>query len=147
MGLAQAVDVFATGLIAGILAMGTFAVLPAAAKLDARAHVLVRKRLIDRLAMFMPPLMFLPVPASAIGLTQCRAPVSLLFGGISLALSLATIAITVVVNAPLSRRLALWTPDPLPSNWRRDPGRWDAGHAMRMATAVGAFACAILAVG
>ena len=43
--IVQAVEVFATGLVAGIFAMSAFGVLPAAAKLDTSAHILMRQHL------------------------------------------------------------------------------------------------------
>lgn len=145
MCIAQAVDVFATGLVAGVFVMGTFAVLPATARLEGSAHVLMRQHLIGRLSMFMPPLMLLPIAASIGALTVCRTSVSLTFDGFGCALSLATIAITAAVNGPLSRRFAGWSPQALPQGWQRDVRRWNRAHFMRMVTAMGAFVCAILA--
>ena len=141
----QSVNVFATGLIAGVFVMGTFAVLPAAARLEPTAHVLMRQHLIGRLSWFMPPLMLLPIAASIVALTFCRTTVSLAFDGFGCALSLATISITAAVNGPLSRRFADWSPQALPRGWQRDVQRWNRAHFMRMVTAVGAFACAIFA--
>ena len=106
--IAQTVDVFATGLVAGVFVMGTFAVLPAAARLEAPAHVLIRQHLIRRLATFMPPLMLSPIAASIGALTLCRTSVSLTLDTLGCALSLATIGVTVAVNGPLSRRFGRW---------------------------------------
>ena len=141
----QAVNVFATGLVAGVFVMGTFAVLPAAARLEPTAHVLMRQHLIGRLSSFMPPLMLLPIAASIGALTFCRASISFAFDLLGCALSLATIAITVAVNGPLSRRFGGWSPQALPQDWQRDVRRWNVAHSLRMVAALGAFACAILA--
>src|SRR5262249_39792384 len=73
MCIAQATDIFAAGLVADAFVMGTFAVLPAAARLDASPHVLLRQHLVRRLSTFMPPLMLLPIAASIAALTVCRA--------------------------------------------------------------------------
>src|SRR5215470_798857 len=106
--MVQAVEVFATGLVGGIFVMSTFAVLPAAAKLDASAHVLMRQHLARPLSKFMPPLMLIPIVASIGAVTVCRTSVSLALDGLACFLSLATLAITLVVNGPLSRHFARW---------------------------------------
>jgi len=59
---AQLVDVFATGIVAGVFVMGTFAVHPAAADLAAPSHILLRQQLIRRLQEFLPPFMLPPAP-------------------------------------------------------------------------------------
>lgn len=37
---------------------------------------------------------------------------------LGLALSLATIGITIAINAPLNRRFGLWSPEALPEDWK-----------------------------
>jgi uncharacterized membrane protein len=71
--------------------------------------------------------------------------VSLPLDALGCALSLATIGITVAVNAPLNRHFASWSPDALPRDWKLDVHRWNVAHSIRMTSALGAFACAILA--
>jgi len=145
MCITQAVDIFGTGIVAGAFVIGTIAVHPAAARLDASTHVLLRQELIRRLQRFLPPFMLLPVPASIAAITLCRTSVSRPLDALGCALSLATIGITVAVNAPLNRRFASWSPDALPRDWKRDVHRWNVAHSIRMTSALGAFACAILA--
>ena len=145
MCIAQAADIFGTGLVAGAFVMGAFAVHPAAASLDPAPHVLLRQELIRRLSRFLPPFMLLPVPSSLCALGLCRTSVSRPLDALGCALSLATIGITVAVNAPLNRRFASWSPDALPRDWKRDVHRWNVAHSIRMTSALGAFACAILA--
>ena len=125
--------------------MGSFAIHPAAARLAASSHVLLRQELIRRLARLMPPFMFLPVVASVAAMTLCRATVFLAIDALGLAMSLATIGITIGVNVPLNRLFAGWSPDALPSDWRNHIDRWNFAHSLRAATAVAAFGCAILA--
>ena len=146
MCLAQAADIFGTGLVAGASIMGAFAVHPAAAKLDAWPHIALRRELIRRLQRFLPPLMLLPILASIMAPTSCRTPVSRFSDSLGCALSLVTVGITLAVNGPLNRRFASWSPSTVPLDWKRHVGRWNAAHSIRMATSVGAFACAILAV-
>jgi hypothetical protein len=61
LALAQAASAFGTGIVAGAFFTGATAVHPAAASLDASAHVLLRQELIRCLQRFLPPLM-LPQP-------------------------------------------------------------------------------------
>jgi uncharacterized membrane protein len=145
MRMVQAVEVFATGLITGIFVMSAFAVLPAAAKLDDSAHVLMRQHLTRPLSRFMPPLLLLPIAASIGAVTLCRTSVSLLLDTFACFLSLATVAITVGVNGPLSRQFARWNSEALPRDWQREIRRWNIAHFVRMVASVGAFVCAILA--
>lgn len=145
MCIAQAADIFGTGIVAGAFAVGTFAVHPAAARLDSSSHMFLRQELIRRLARFLPPFMLLPMPASVGALTLCRASVAWRFDMLGCVLSLATIGITVAVNGPLNRRFARWSPTALPRDWQRDIRRWNVAHSMRMTAAVGAFVCTILA--
>lgn len=139
MCVAQAADVFGTGVVAGAFVIGSVAIHPAAARLGASAHVLLRRELI-RLARWMPPFMFLPVFASIAAMTAF-----LVLDTLGLALSLATIGITIAINAPLNRRFALWSPEALPEDWQTYVDPWNTAHSARTTTAFVAFVCAILA--
>ena len=48
---------------------------------------------------------------------------------------------------PINNRIAKWTPQSLPDNWRTDERRWDLFHWIRTCGLVAAFALLILAVG
>ena len=78
MCFAQAIDIFGTGLVAGVFVMGTVAVHPAAGRLDASPHIVLRQDLIRRLRKSLPPFMLLPVPVSIAAMTLCRSAVDLL---------------------------------------------------------------------
>jgi uncharacterized membrane protein len=145
MCIAQAADVLGTGIVAGAFFMGTFAVHPAAGRLEASPHVALRQELIRRLAIFLPPFMFLPILASVAALTLCRASISSGLDAVGCVLSLSTIAITMAINVPLNRRIAGWSPERLPSDWQDLVRQWNSAHVIRMTVAVGAFLCAILA--
>ena len=144
MCIAQAADIFGTGIVAGAFVVGTFAVHPAVARLDASPHVLLRQELIRRLSSFLPPFMLLPIPASVGALIFCRTSVAWPLDIFGCVLSLATIGITVAVNGPLNRRFARWSPEALPRDWQQYVRRWNVAHFMRMTAAVGAFVCATL---
>ena len=145
MCVAQAADIFGAGIVAGAFLMGSFAVHPAAARLNTSPHVLLRQELIRRLGRWMPPFMLLPVLASTVAIMLCRTSVFWTLDALGLALSLATIGITIGINAPLNRRFASWSPDALPSGSQSYVDRWNVAHSVRTATAVAAFLCAIFA--
>ena len=144
MCIAQAADIFGAGIVAGAFFLGTFAVHPAAAKLDPHCHVLLRHEMIRRLSRSLPAFMLLRVPASISALAVCRL-VDWRLDAVGCALSVTAIAITAMVNAPLNRRFARWPPDALPRGWERDVQRWNAAHSIRMIAAAAAFVCATLA--
>ena len=143
MCITQAEDIFGTGLVSGAFVMGTIAVHPAVARLDASDHIVLRKELIRRLQLFLPPFMLLPIPASIAALTLCRASVSWPLDALGCALSVATVAITVAINGPLNRRFARWSPEDLPPDWERYVRRWNIAHSIRTTVSLCAFACAI----
>ena len=62
--VAQAADIFGTGVVAGAFLMGSFAIHPAAAQLSGSSSVLLRQELIRRRARWSRSFMFLPVLAS-----------------------------------------------------------------------------------
>jgi uncharacterized membrane protein len=125
--------------------MGAVAVHPAADHLDASPHIILRHELIRRLRGFLPPFILLPIAATIAALTLCRSTVMWPVDALGCILSPATIGITVAVNAPLNRRFTWWAPRALPGDWQEHIQRWNAAHSIRMATALGAFACAVLA--
>jgi len=145
MCMAQMVDVFATGIVAGAFTIGTFAMHPAAARLDPAHHIIFRQELIRRLSRFLPPFMLTPLVVVPLAMTLCRSSIAVSVAAASLVLSLTTVGITVMINAPLNRQFAKWTPEALPSDWPEDIRRWDRAHTLRMTTAAGAFASAIVA--
>ena len=147
MCITQAADIFGTGVVAGAFLMGTIAVHPAFARLDAPHHIVLRQEMIRRLQLFLPTFLLLPIPASIATLTFCHAPVSWPLDALGCALSVATVGITAAVNGPLNRSFARWSPNALPRDWQRYVRRWNLAHSIRMAVALGAFACAIFAAG
>lgn len=145
MCIAQTVDIFATGLVAGALVISRLAIQPAAERLDPSAHLVFRQQLIHRLSKLMPPLMLLPILACIGAIAFCQASVFWpidVFGGV---LSLATITITVAVSSPLNWRFAQWSSVAPPSNWQKYIRIWNAAHSLRTTTALAAFVCAIVA--
>jgi len=116
MCLTRAAAILGIGLVAGAFFMGTVAVHPAAAQLDAPAYMALRQALIRRLQRCLPPFMLVPLPASIGALWLCRPAVSWPLDTLAAALSLVTIGMTVAVNPPLNRRFARWSPEALPAD-------------------------------
>ena len=74
----------------------------------------------------------------------------------SAAWHLAAIALTIQVCAvlfslagpvPINNRIAKWTPESLPKNWRAQEHRWDLYHWLRTCGLVAAFAILVVSVG
>jgi uncharacterized membrane protein len=145
MCYAQAADLFCTGIVAGGFLIGTLAVHAAAEALEAPAHLRVRQELIRRLSRFWPPFMLAPIAVVPMAMTWCRTTVSVPIDAAGLVMSVATIGITLGVNAPLNRRFARWSESAVPVDWHEQIARWNSAHTLRMTTALGAFACAIAA--
>lgn len=124
MCLAQAADIFATGIVAGAFHIGTVAVHPAAGRLDSLWHCSAAKDLIRRLQRALPPFMLLPVLATIGTMALCPALVSWPLDALGCILSLATIEITVTVSAPLNQRFAAWLPDALVSTANQSRAYW-----------------------
>jgi uncharacterized membrane protein len=70
--------------------------------------------------------------------------------------SLAAIAFTIQVLAvvlslvgpvPINNRIAKWTPDSLPNDWRVQEHRWDLYHLIRTCGLIVAFAILVLSFG
>jgi len=145
MCIFQAAAIFGTGLVAGIFAMGTFAVHPAVFALDRAAHLSFRHQMNRRLARFMPPIMLLTVAAFIADLMLCPPSMARPLDLLATWFAVATLVITILINGPLNRRFARWTPDALPQNWTRQIRRWNFAHAFGTITSIAAFAFAILA--
>ena len=56
------------------------------------------------------------------------------------------VVITVVIEVPINKQIASWTPATIPNNWMQLRERWLSFHNVRSAAGVLAFACALLGV-
>ena len=56
------------------------------------------------------------------------------------------IVITIVVEVPINKAIASWTPTTVPGNWMELRERWLAFHTVRSGAGVVAFLCALLGV-
>jgi uncharacterized membrane protein len=48
---------------------------------------------------------------------------------------------------PINNRIAKWTPDSVPSNWKEEEDRWDLYHWIRTCGLVVAFALLVVSAG
>ena len=65
---------------------------------------------------------------------------------ISAALMAVSIIFTVALLVPINNRVAAWSLESLPANWKTERARWDALHAMRIAILLFAFIALCLGV-
>jgi hypothetical protein len=62
---------------------------------------------------------------------------------IASAIQVAAVAFSVVSLVPINNRVAKWTPDTVPADWKEQVRRWDSYHWFRTAGLVVAFAILI----
>jgi uncharacterized membrane protein len=53
---------------------------------------------------------------------------------------------TIIWLVPINNRVASWTPESLPSNWRNDRKRWDLLHRWRTLLLFAALVCLVVGV-
>jgi Anthrone oxygenase len=110
------------------------------------AHIRVRSSLAALLARVMPVWMsastllnvLLLLPFAHLSNPAWR------YAAIALAIQVAAVVFSLVAPVPINNRIARWTPESLPNDWRDQEHRWDLYHWFRTAGLVAAFA--ILAV-
>jgi uncharacterized membrane protein len=66
---------------------------------------------------------------------------------IALAIQLFIVVFSLIGPVPINNRIAKWTPESLPEDWREQERRWDAYHWLRTAGLVAAFAVLVVSVG
>jgi hypothetical protein len=66
---------------------------------------------------------------------------------IALTIQVFAVVFSLVGPAPISNRIAKWTPESLPYDWREQEQRWDSYHWLRTCGLVVAFAVLVLSVG
>jgi len=65
----------------------------------------------------------------------------------ALAIQVFAVVFSLVGPVPINNRIAKWTPESLPSDWRVQEHRWDLHHWLRTCALVAAFAFLVLSVG
>ena len=66
---------------------------------------------------------------------------------IALAIQVAAVVFSLIGPVPINNRIAKWTPESLPNDWRNQEHRWDLYHGVRTVALIIAFALLILSVG
>ena len=141
--IAGLMNIFGTGILAGILFLSAVGLRPAAAMLESAQQVILRQQLIQRLRTLMTPFMFLPIVASALVLVWRETSSDWTLPVAALVFSVATIAVTVFVNVPLNWRFAGWSANNLHPDWQMYVRKWDRANSIRFVFALSAFACAL----
>jgi uncharacterized membrane protein len=65
---------------------------------------------------------------------------------IALAIQALAVLFSLVGPVPINNRIAKWTPQSLPDNWRAQEHRWDLYHSLRTSGLVVAFVLLVLSV-
>jgi uncharacterized membrane protein len=73
--------------------------------------------------------------------------VSWRLAAIALAIQVAAVVFSLIGPVPINNRIAKWTPESLPNDWRNQEHRWDLYHGVRTVALIIAFALLILSVG
>jgi uncharacterized membrane protein len=140
------INLFCTGLFAGIEFIVCFGVRGPLNVLDDQPHIQIRQALIRRLRVLVPAV-FLPTAISGVtvAVLEGTAPgfVFRCAGACAvLAWTLATFNGTVAIN----EAVLTWRPDAPPANWKAIIRRWERLDLVRTWAALTAFACFLTAV-
>lgn len=73
--------------------------------------------------------------------------VSWRLAAIALAIQVGAIVFSLIGPVPINNRIAKWTPESLPSDWRNQERRWDVYHSARTIALIVAFALLVVSVG
>jgi len=73
--------------------------------------------------------------------------VSWRLAAIALAIQVGAVVFSLVGPVPINNRIAKWTPESLPIDWRNQEHRWDLYHGVRTVALIIAFALLVLSVG
>lgn len=74
-------------------------------------------------------------------------PLAWRLAAIALAIQLFIVVFSLIGPVPINNRIAKWTPESLPGDWREQERRWDGYHWLRTVALVAAFAVLVLSVG
>ena len=61
------------------------------------------------------------------------------------ALLLLSVLMSVALLVPINSRVARWTRDSIPEDWKQQMGRWDRLHFVRVAVILSAFVLLVVA--
>jgi uncharacterized membrane protein len=69
------------------------------------------------------------------------------FGAVAFAIQISAVIFSLVGPVPINNRIAKWTTENLPEDWRVQEHRWDQYHGLRTCGLILAFAILVLSVG
>jgi hypothetical protein len=69
------------------------------------------------------------------------------FAAIALVIQIAAVLFSLVAPVPINNRIARWTPQTLPNDWKPQEHRWDVYHWLRTGGLLVAFAFLTLSIG
>ena len=69
------------------------------------------------------------------------------FAAVALAIQISAVVFSLVGPVPINNRIAKWTPESLPEDWRAQEHRWDQYHWLRTCGLIVGFAILVLSVG
>ena len=112
-------------------------------------HILVRSSVAALLGRVMPFWMVgstllnlaLLLPFEELGNQAWR------LAAVACAIQVFAVLFSLVAPVPINNRIAKWTPDSLPNDWKVQEHRWDMYHWLRTGVLVVAFALLVLSVG
>jgi hypothetical protein len=113
------------------------------------AHILVRSSLAALFGRVMPFWM----PGSALMNLLLLLPFEHLnqaawrLAAIALMIQVFAVLFSLVGPVPINTRIARWTPESLPIDWRQQEDRWDLYHWLRTCGLIAAFAILVFSVG
>jgi uncharacterized membrane protein len=140
------VNLFCTGLLAGIEFIVCFGVRAPLRVLDDQPHIQLRQALIKRLRVLVPAVFVLTVlSAIAAAVLEGAAPGFVFRCAGLLAMLVWTVA-TFNGTVPINEAVLTWRPDAPPENWKAIIQRWERLDAVRTWAALAAFVCFLTAV-
>jgi uncharacterized membrane protein len=66
---------------------------------------------------------------------------------VALTIQILAVVFSLVGPVPINNRIAKWTPDSLPADWRAQEHRWDAYHWLRTCGLIAAFTVLVFSIG
>jgi uncharacterized membrane protein len=106
------------------------------------AHILVRSSFARLLGRVMPFWMSTSAVLNLVLLLpfEHSTSYSWYFALVAFVLQIAAVVFSLVGPVPINNRIAKWTPQTVPSDWREQERRWDVYHWLRTSGLVVAFA-------
>lgn len=148
--VAQLVGILLVALVVGVYWGPWVALTRTIARLDVEIFLPVVKQLTANLAGLMTVLVPVALVAQ-VGMLVADlsgGPLSFTLAAVALLLFLVTVAVTVLTDVPIVKRVVTWQVETVPTNWRELRDRWVSFHLLRVipgVAALGLYVAAALA--